>query len=58
VARALIAAVVKWAAAHECARVYWHTHETNTTARRLYDQVADYRGFIRYQIELPRTPQA
>jgi GNAT superfamily N-acetyltransferase len=58
VARALIAAVVEWAAAHECARVYWHTHETNTTARRLYDQVADYRGFIRYQIELPRAPRA
>lgn len=54
VARALIAAVVDWAQTHDCSRVYWHTHESNTTARHLYDKVADNRGFIRYQIELPR----
>lgn len=54
VARALIAAVVDWAKLHDCSRVYWHTQESNATARRLYDQVADYRGFIRYQIDLPR----
>jgi len=29
-------------------RVYWLTHETNETARRLYDQVAANRGFIVY----------
>jgi hypothetical protein len=28
------------------------THETNATARRLYDKVGENRGFIRYQIEL------
>jgi hypothetical protein len=28
------------------------THHTNATARRLYDQVGENRGFIRYQIEL------
>jgi hypothetical protein len=28
------------------------THETNATARRLYDAVADHHGFIRYEIEL------
>jgi hypothetical protein len=32
--------------------VYWNTHESNSTARRLYDKVAENRGFIRYQIEL------
>ncbi|GAA0404283.1 GNAT family N-acetyltransferase [Streptomyces luteireticuli] len=54
VGEALIAAVVEWAKERGCSRVYWSTHETNATARSLYDRVADYRGFIRYQIELPR----
>jgi GNAT superfamily N-acetyltransferase len=53
VARALIDAVSGWAQAQGCCRVYWNTHESNSTARRLYDQVAENRGFIRYQIELP-----
>ncbi|MFD9396215.1 GNAT family N-acetyltransferase [Streptomyces sp. NPDC060000] len=53
-ARALITAVSDWARARGCCRVYWNTHESNTTARRLYDKVAENRGFIRYQIELPR----
>lgn len=53
VGRALIAAVTDWAREHGCDRVYWNTHETNTTARILYDKVASYRGFIRYQIDLP-----
>ncbi|MEV0402381.1 GNAT family N-acetyltransferase [Actinoallomurus sp. NPDC050550] len=54
VGRALIAAVTDWAKAHDCARVYWHTHESNATARRLYDKVAENRGFIQYRIDLPR----
>ena len=49
----LIAAVADWAKAQGCSRVYWMTHTSNTTARRLYDKVAENRGFIRYQIELP-----
>ena len=52
VARALIGAVVEWARGQDCDRVYWSTHETNTTARRLYDQVADNRGFILYRVGL------
>lgn len=56
VGRALIAAVVDWARARGCCRVYWMTHESNATARRLYDKVAENRGFIRYQIELAKTP--
>jgi GNAT superfamily N-acetyltransferase len=51
-ARALIAAVRDWAKDEGCARLYWNTHESNATARRLYDKVADNRGFIRYQIDL------
>jgi GNAT superfamily N-acetyltransferase len=50
--RALIAAVTEWAKDQGCARVYWNTHESNSTARHLYDKVAVNRGFIRYQIDL------
>ncbi len=52
VARALIAAVADWARTQECGRVYWSTHETNATARRLYDQVATNGGFILYSVNL------
>lgn len=52
VAGALIAAVADWARARGCGRVYWQTHESNATARRLYDKVAVNRGFIRYDIAL------
>jgi GNAT superfamily N-acetyltransferase len=52
VGRALIGAVRDWAAERGCGRVYWHTHETNTTARALYDKVASLPGFIMYTIEL------
>lgn len=52
VGRALISAIADWAKARECCRLYWQTHESNATARRLYDKVAENRGFIRYQIEL------
>jgi Acetyltransferase (GNAT) family len=51
-ARALIVAVAGWARERGCGRVYWSTHETNATARRLYDDVAANRGFIRYEIAL------
>jgi GNAT superfamily N-acetyltransferase len=49
VGRALIEAVYVAAREAGAARVYWHTHETNATARRLYDQVADLPGFIMYR---------
>ena len=54
VGRALIEAVTDWARERGCSRVYWNTHESNSTARRLYDTVAENRGFIRYQIELSK----
>jgi GNAT superfamily N-acetyltransferase len=53
VARALIDAVAAWAAERGCSQLYWHTRETNATARRLYDAVTDYRGFIVYTMALP-----
>ena len=49
VARALIEAVYELADERGAERVYWLTHETNTTARVLYDKVARNRGFIQYQ---------
>jgi GNAT superfamily N-acetyltransferase len=49
VGRALIEAVYRRAAAAGSARVYWQTHETNATARRLYDQIAERSGFIVYR---------
>lgn len=47
--RQLIEHVYAQARAVNAARVYWLTHETNTTARQLYDHVADLSGFIQYR---------
>jgi GNAT superfamily N-acetyltransferase len=49
VARALIQAVYGHAKALGSPRVYWQTHETNTVAMRLYDQVAEKSGFLVYR---------
>jgi len=49
VGRALIEAVYERARAAGGSRVYWLTHETNATARKLYDRVADNTGFIVYR---------
>jgi GNAT superfamily N-acetyltransferase len=49
VGRALIAAVAERARADGASRVYWMTHESNTTAMRLYDQVAEKPGFLIYR---------
>jgi GNAT superfamily N-acetyltransferase len=49
VGRALILAVYDDAQAANCQRVYWHTHETNLTAMKLYDQVADRPGAVVYR---------
>ena len=50
VARALIEAVAEASRAAGAARLYWLTHESNTGARALYDQVAARSGFIRYKM--------
>ena len=49
VGRALIEAVYERARVAGCGRVYWLTHETNATARKLYDKVAENTGFIVYR---------
>ena len=47
---ALIDAVKRTAAERGVTNVYWMTHETNDTARRLYDRVARRTGFIEYDL--------
>jgi GNAT superfamily N-acetyltransferase len=51
-ARTLIEAVTDRARERGCSRVYWSTQTSNTTARRLYDQVAVDAGFMIYRIPL------
>ena len=53
VGRALIEAVYECAHDAGSPRVYWQTHETNLTAQRLYEQVAERSGFIVYRKNLP-----
>jgi len=48
VGRALIDAVYSRARDQGLQRVYWQTHESNATGRRLYDRVAENEGFIVY----------
>ena len=49
VGRALIEAVYDRAKVAGASRVYWLTQETNSTARALYDTLADRPGFIQYR---------
>ncbi len=51
VGRALIGAVAAAAKEAGAANVYWNTHETNATARKLYEAVAERTGFIQYRID-------
>jgi GNAT superfamily N-acetyltransferase len=48
VGKQLILYVEAAARAAGCAQLYWLTHETNTTAQRLYNTVANRTGFIHY----------
>ena len=52
VARALIDAVGDWARARGCGRLYWVVQEENEAARRVYDQVAAFEGFIEYRMPI------
>ena len=50
--RALIECVYQEARRAGCSCVYWLTHETNATARLLYDRIAANAGFIKYRKDL------
>jgi GNAT superfamily N-acetyltransferase len=52
IGRALINAIYEQARIAGSTRVYWQTHETNLTAIKLYDQVAERSGFIVYRKEV------
>lgn len=49
IGRALINAVYQQARLAGLWRVYWQTHASNSTAMKLYDQVADRSGFVVYR---------
>lgn len=49
IGRALIEAVYAHADRAGANNVYWNTHETNATARQLYDRIARRSGFIQYK---------
>ncbi len=49
VGRSLIERVYAEARAAGASRVYWQTHETNETAQKLYDSLAEKSGFIIYR---------
>jgi GNAT superfamily N-acetyltransferase len=49
VGKALINGVYAQARIAGAARVYWQTHETNLTAMKLYDKVAERSGFVVYR---------
>ncbi len=50
--RRLIEAVAEAARLRSCDKLYWLTHESNAAARSLYDAVAHYSGFVRYDLAL------
>lgn len=53
VGEALVAAARREAVDAGASKLYWQTHRTNATARRLYDRVAAHRGFVVYEVDLP-----
>lgn len=52
VARALIDAAAEVARQRGCAAYYWVTKQDNEVARTLYDRIARFKGFIRYDYVL------
>ncbi len=52
VGRALVESVYAQAKLAGSPRVYWLTHETNETAMRLYDKVAERSGFVVYRLPM------
>ncbi|WP_374434901.1 GNAT family N-acetyltransferase [Inhella sp.] len=50
--RRLIEAVAEQARSQGAQRLYWLTQAHNSTARALYDRLAEHRGFIRYDYPL------
>jgi GNAT superfamily N-acetyltransferase len=53
IGRALIEDLLSTAQKRRWSPVYWHTRQSNETARRLYDKFAEADDFVRYRIYLP-----
>jgi GNAT superfamily N-acetyltransferase len=51
IGRALLDDLVALSKAKGWTRLYWHTEETNSTARKLYDSFVESDGHIRYRIK-------
>lgn len=52
VATALIDAVAAAARGHGAGKLYWLTKEDNVRARALYERIARFKGFLRYDYPL------
>ena len=52
VGKKLIEFVQAQALKQECARLYWHTQETNLPGQKLYDWIAEKPGVIEYRMRL------
>ena len=52
IGKRLIEFVQGQARQQRCDRLYWHTQETNKTAQRLYDWIAEKPGVIEYRMPL------
>lgn len=50
--RTLIENLIALGKAEGWGRLYWHTRDNNTTARKLYDQFIEADDFVRYRIML------
>lgn len=50
--RALIDDLVSLCREKGYSGLYWHTEETNATARKLYDRYAPADGYVRYRLKL------
>jgi GNAT superfamily N-acetyltransferase len=55
IAAALIKVLAAKARAAKASRFYWTTHHENARARALYDRVAQWRGFLRYDVALDQA---
>lgn len=52
VGKALIEWVQAFARQQQCGRLYWHTHQSNERAQKLYNWVAQNAGSIEYRMTL------
>jgi len=52
IGRALLDDLVTLTKARGWARLYWHTHENNRTARKLYDQYGTSDAHVRYRLSV------